>query len=506
MLIQSRFLYIYHDDYGYASLSYAIVIPSVSGYEYSIPQLVEFLNEHYNIWGGRIAFYGIEILSLRWGFWPYRIIHSIALTLILVATYSFLSHFYRGSRARWLIAFSLCCLYGLIDLKLHRNGTYWPSAAATYVWPFLTLFVAASLHMTMIEDGRLGWRVPVLGVAYLLTGLSQEQIGLIAITFVSGLILINLWQKKGRQTLSIHLFALTCLLAGFAVLVFAPGNQARLNHAIYDSFAALSLIEKVKLNATAIAEINLGQHNQLLLLSWALLCAAVIWMAYSSGKKPRRVYFTTFVLCAFFSFTLPIAAIPFFSEFTSWIYGPLYGPSLDNWSLIFWTVFLGAAFLAILLFCLDKGLHALLALFIGGLLSQFVMLTSPTLTVRSSLIFLFTLFPVLAAMLTDSALKFRRQPLVKLTLLTMFIIASLNTVDLIAGYSGNSPVMESNDQILRQARLSIDEGSTIEEIELSKLPDDRFAGEMPYTQGYDYIDGWIKQYYDIPPDVELIWR
>ena len=124
LLAQNRYVFLYHDDYGYASLSYAVNIHFASGSAVNPALLIQYLTDHYNRWGGGILPLGIEILVLRWGVWPFRILQSILLTLILVAVYTILSRYYRREISRWLIAFTLCCCYGLIDVKLHRNGAY----------------------------------------------------------------------------------------------------------------------------------------------------------------------------------------------------------------------------------------------------------------------------------------------------------------------------------------------------------------------------------------------
>ena len=41
---------------------------------------------------------------------------------------------------------------------------------------------------------------------------------------------------------------------------------------------------------------------------------------------------------------------------------------------------------------------------------------------------------------------------------------------------------------------------------LKKLPDERYANAMPYTPGTDYIEVFMKQYYDIPMEVPLVFK
>jgi hypothetical protein len=227
-----------------------------------------------------------------------------------------------------------------------------------------------------------------------------------------------------------------------------------------------------------------------------------MWEFYRSGKRPSQLYLITLILCAFFGILLTVALLPTSSALESWFYLP----HLTIGFILFWGTFLCAVSLAVTLFCLEKHLYALLALYAGGLLSQAVMALSPTLNIRTSLVFLFTLFPVLAAMLAEAIPEMRGQMLIKLALLTIFMAASINTAFILHGYAANSAALTSNDLILRLATKAIHHGAAIQEIKLHKLRNDLYAGEMPYTPGYGYINWWIKRYYDLPLNIDLVWK
>ena len=44
------------------------------------------------------------------------------------------------------------------------------------------------------------------------------------------------------------------------------------------------------------------------------------------------------------------------------------------------------------------------------------------------------------------------------------------------------------------------------EIVLYKLINDKFANIMQYREGYDYMIYWICKYYEIPENINFIWR
>lgn len=67
------------------------------------------------------------------------------------------------------------------------------------------------------------------------------------------------------------------------------------------------------------------------------------------------------------------------------------------------------------------------------------------------------------------------------------------------GYFENYTTIVENDNILS----SYKNGNYII---LKKLPQKQYANDMPYDQGKEYIEMFMKQYYDIPKDVLFIFR
>jgi hypothetical protein len=502
MLVQNRFVYLYHDDYGYLSLSYAANIQSVHGHVFTLRQLLQFLSEHYFHWGGGILVIAVLDLTSKSSLWVFRILQSVILTMTLVAIYSIVRRYYPRQISRWLIAFSLCCCYGLIGVQLHRDGTYWPTASVTYIWPLLALFAAVSIHLKAEEGKPNGWLAALVGVLYLIAGAAQLQIGLVAIVTASGISLAHALTKQNRCVRFVDGIAFFTVLAGFAFLALAPGNLARLNDPVYALFREMTLLDRLRLSIPVISRINLGQPNQALILLWTWSSAAVLWKMLQTARPTSWLYRLLFILCASFGILLTASLLPPLDKFSAWLYPPV----LTIEPLIFWGAFLFAVSLAVVLFCLEKRLYPLLALFAGGGLSQVVMVFSPTWNYRSSLILLFTLFPVLAAMLAEVASEVRSQMIVKLALALLLAVAAGNSLLILRGYAANSPVLEANDRILSQAAQAIHHGATIGQITLQRLPDDQFAGEMPYTPDYEYINWWFKEYYDLPLDIDLVWK
>ena len=88
VFIQHQFIWLHHDDYAYASLSY-VDIGNV-GNQFSLGKLFEFLFVHYMKWGGRILCFFVECSLLRFGLPVYRFVQSFVLVFIFYFIYKLL--------------------------------------------------------------------------------------------------------------------------------------------------------------------------------------------------------------------------------------------------------------------------------------------------------------------------------------------------------------------------------------------------------------------------------
>lgn len=496
------YVYLYHDDYGYASLSYSTLIPSVSGTSYTAEQLFDFLRQHYTSWGGRVLFYGIEIIILKWGLALFRVTQACVITAILFTVYLLLLRNGVKGNAKSLAAITLCCWYGLLPIEIHNNGTYWFSASVGYIWPFLFVFLALLLHLSLCDKEVLDWRTIVVGLLYFIAGFSQEQIGVLGIVLVGGITCLHLMQNRNRNVLLLDVFALLFLVAGFLLLILAPGNYERLNNPIYATFRSMGIIEKISANLPGLLNANCGRHNLPLLFIWSILCSAVTWHDHRGTTTKHMVYRLVYIVCLFFSFMLAALLFPGLpKEFEKLFQFDLL------FTRLFWILFLFISSLATLLFAMRKGYYHLMLLFVGGVFSQLSMLTAPSINFRSALIFLIPLFALMTCMFLVLATVSDRKIISIVAITAVCSAAGYNAFTIVQGYRGNSHVMETNHRFLRNASNMIKASPELRyTIQLPQIPNSIYAGSMPYTPGSDYINWWIKEYYDIPSQVELVWR
>lgn len=110
-------------------------------------------------------------------------------------------------------------------------------------------------------------------------------------------------------------------------------------------------------------------------------------------------------------------------------------------------------------------------------------------------------FPIITAPALNIFLK--RLPRKRLSALCLLGITGYglsNYITIWEGYRANYDTIVAND-----ATLSAYKPGNMNVV-LKKLPDERYANAMPYTPGTEYIVFFMKQYYDIPMDVPLIFK
>ena len=139
VLFQHQFLHLYHDDYGYASLSYAYTLEGANGHSNNLAQILQFLIGHYNVWGGRILFFFIECILLNLSLPLFRIVQSIIITLIFYFIYKITYNIIKKHKTK--IALLSCACYGLIQFQTFKSGIFWVTASVLYVFPVLFMFL-----------------------------------------------------------------------------------------------------------------------------------------------------------------------------------------------------------------------------------------------------------------------------------------------------------------------------------------------------------------------------
>ena len=508
MLLQHACIHLYHDDYGYATLSYlGDFNEEIRGYQFNFNQMLTFLKAHYLTWGGRVIPIFTLAAMLRWDFWVFRIMQSIVLTAILYFSMRMVTGKDVPDTKKILVSLILMCLFGTIPIQMHKDGTYWATASLIFVWPFLGLFFAGFLLQEHNERLQNKWFLVLLVFLFLMIGMTQEQFVIVVFFMLFGFLVAHLIQEK-RVLIKADLLCLLAFSVGATVLFLAPGNFVRANNAIYAAFYNLSVPERINRNIPALLRIVFVKQNYPIFIIF--LVTNILYLMPFVVKE-QRMRTPSIVLAAaqiifllplltFFTASLVHGSLPLLNHIMVWLTQELFR------SLFFWLLLILVMSIPVCLYCFQQRSLPILGIYLGGVLSQFTILFLPSENYRMALIFVFSIFPVLAGMLAHAVEAIQPIALKKIILGLLLAGAVMNTGNILFGYQRNDPIHRLNQQILISAQHNISRGQEVGTINLQKLENDLYTGAMPAMQGYEYINKWIKKYYQIPMEIELHWE
>lgn len=480
LYLQHRYMYMYFDDYGYASLTYGNDQYYNNGV-LTIPNLFRYLLWHYMNWGGRIVCFFFEICLLNLGVNAARIVQAVLIAGSIVCSALLLKP---KAKKQYLVAvFLLLACYFSWSLEIYRDGIFWFSASISYVWPICPFFVAILLQRRYFEKGQL--RNAILGALFFfLAAFSQEQVAVMVIVY-NLLVCIYCFLVQKKRAASNFVFLIFAVLGG-GIEILAPGNFTRAVDPRYAEFQALSLPEKILQNIPEVININIGTNNLKLSVLVVLVSAWVFWQ-----HGARRTAKAAKILAAV-EILLAVGVIVGFYRLPS-------KSTLSVVLILAWIVVFCVE--AILDFLVDQNIY-LLGLWVGGIFSQGMMLVSPSISLRSSVPFLFVLDLITAYF----AIKYLGKDMILYAVTAMiFCISLMNAVAIYHGYHRNAETQEINDAIMRVNCVAIQQGAQVDEITLYRLQDDLYANSMAYQPGTDFIEYWLKYYYRIPQEVKVVW-
>lgn len=237
---QSKYIGFYHDDYGYAALSYGV---KGSYPEFSLYNLFLFIKDHYVNWGGRVLFFFFEVLSLQLDMQGFMFIQSIVVALMILFSYkTIITIVYRNdTKYNIFVLFLLIGMYLLFAKRSYQNALFWASASVLYVWPLCPLMIGFYLLTRCYISNDISlFRLVMMGITFFMAGFSQEQIALTSLSvpalfFVCTRKIIN-YNGRKKPLIIIQISS----LLGAACLLLAPGNFRRLGSGHDGGFHSLA--------------------------------------------------------------------------------------------------------------------------------------------------------------------------------------------------------------------------------------------------------------------------
>lgn len=489
LLFQHRALFMGHDDYGYASLSYIGYDGPWGMHHTNFWNIFQFLYAHYMTWGGRVLYFFFEIVLLRAGIRVYRVSQSIVILLIFYAMYRLLV---RERENPWLAAV-VCLCYGMIGLLVMRDTVFWITASVLYLWPLLPLLWFFVLYDPEKGKGRL----ILCGILIFMAAWSQEQNSVLAVAAAGIYMLVRTIRR--RRVILPDAMMIVAAFAGFLVLMLAPGQKARM--AMNADFYNLSLSEKLMQNVPEILTHTFEvQYWKFLTVIFLL---AVLYMTGKNVYAAKNHAAAAFhgAALALVLFVLAVTASESYSGI-SYFYMQYQGTDLEIPVLVltllgvFWMLFEAG-------WCFGQaGDWFGVSFLIGGILSEVCMVFSPVFPDRSTTAYNFVVLFMVAACFKDVYDHIGKR--IFMPLLAAFAVMSLwNFGWITAGYYRNRSANTYNDMVLREAYDRLEAGEDVHSVTLLKLPDSRFMTAQPYEEDHQYIQDYMRWYYDLPDDFEF---
>lgn len=493
IIIQHQYVFICFDDYGYASLSYGWT-ENTAGMDYSLKDIFQFLKWHYLYHGGRVLYFFFEIVMFKiGGIALIQIVQAVILIMISIISGKIVAAVIKCEE--WQ-SVSLCLvLYGTLCLRSVRDSVYWYTASVLYVWPLLPL-LGCIWFTILIRRKETRLRKCTAMLLTFMAAFSQEQMSVLITAWIVIHILFVCWeQRQENERIHIPTYLIQmgiCAVAGSAITILAPGNFVRAG--TENEYYSKNIVIRTVENVGKIVNCNIGYWN------WAfvLIMTIVFGTAAAMYLKNRKI----FVLACIFAGYYVLERI-----FPGRMQTPLllFGVAVRFvWALCFFGI--------LFVYYYKRRNYLLLSILLAGICSQAAMIVSPIIYTRCHTMMEFMLHLLLAeCVISIGNTNLIKQDKRKMTgyyfcagLLCLY--AFLNFCSIIGGYKRNNEINKMNHYKLAEIGERYKKGYEAEEVELYKLYDDRYATNMPYLEGYGYIEYWMKNYYELPYDVRFCWR
>ena len=219
LLLQHQSVFLQHDDYGYAVLSYVTERTGFQGQDWTLADLVAFVMAEYKVWTGRLASHFLHIYAQKIGLDFVRFVNSLAVAGVAFLSFLLARDPDASPAPKYLQALVPVLLFLAIPRHMLVDGFYWFTASAVHFWGTPFFLAAAWL-------ARSATRLPALSVLLFSFSASfSEPISLAAMGYVTMFAVLG----HGRNARAIVRAAIRSspIFVVAAVTLFSPGNLAR---------------------------------------------------------------------------------------------------------------------------------------------------------------------------------------------------------------------------------------------------------------------------------------
>jgi len=472
LLAQHQLVFPYHDDWGYAVLSYTTEQTGISGQMFTLADVISFVADEYKSWSGRVAAFFFQINLFKLGLDYVRVYQVSSILAILLFSLLIAAN----KRSNILLFVLPPLLYLAMPSYTLVGGVYWFSAAAGYMWGLPFLLCGA--YLIKRNDGLNLGSVLLLSVS----ALFHELIAVVSVSFVlTYMFLCHVSLKRSKELYRNATLSVPVLLFA-AVAILAPGNFRRKSVSSYQSE---NIGDIVLTNFQSMADFWLKSGIAFtLVLVASLVVLSLDEKSFRQSKWRVKVEYWYLVALALVLVLLV---------------------ALDQYLFIAPALFTVAFGFVLFRFCAGSSTGVVVfSLFVGSVASLVPLLFSPGVPGRALIPYYFLLFSpiVFSYSRVDNLQKF---VVAGLGVFVAVTIGLLNVFNIYDGYKRNYQVNVVNDSKLTALSFDIRNGlPATQSVILYKLPAPTFAETMPYER--PLIEKWIKKYYEIPSDVRFVWR
>lgn len=492
LVMQHRLIGMYFDDFGNASLSYGIDSSSIAGTDYTFKDLMNWAKFIYYNWGGRILYALIMIPMMKNSVFPFMLFQAVILLGIFIVMYKIVKRYCQFSHEPVVVA-GLILMYGLLSGTVVNWGLYWASASVLYLLPILPFLLCTEVYnkaeMNINQNNVMSGKYYIyLAVLIPLITLSQEQVGGGFLVWVIFRILFS-HIKEEKKYLKLDLFMLIWSLITFLIFFCAPGNWARLDS--NTEFAELSLLEKMQHNLpTLVYVLDESGFFYINILLW-LSGICMLWMLAKKKKNWAQL-------------VLLLGILPYGFRLFNIEMIRMFGQSIPDFGISQMTfiLFLFSMFFIMLMFFYERKHLDFMALMIAAVASVGCLLISPSMATRSCIPYIFVCM-IFVGIVGYTFWCENRNLVLRITCIVVVCLFAgksvVNLCKIYQGYEENYYAEKYNFEKLKNY------DGVDKTIGLLKYKNDIYRAPAPYDEGFEFCEYWMREYFDIPMDVEFVW-
>ncbi|WP_044914230.1 DUF6056 family protein [Butyrivibrio sp. WCE2006] len=485
LIMQHHFVGMYFDDFGNSSLSYGYDSSNISGTDYGIKDLLEWAVFIYHNWGGRIIYALMLIPLQKNGPHLFMAIQAVIIILTYIVALKLLKLYYKETNDV-IAAIVFVVGYGILKGDTLSNGYYWASASVLYVWPLLPFLSSIYFYERLVNKIKSGSKISfkdwwMFIVLFPLAVLSQEQLGggfFVWALFRAGIDFFAGSKWKGNIVIVVSSFAL------LAMMILAPGNFARMES--NTEYFEMSFWDKIVNSFNMLME--LLNHSDMLWFNVVLTIFGLGMMMLLYNKMNKVAWILEIVLI-----------IPCLLEKAGELLLNVH-ISTEMKNLLFF-VFQVVLCIGIVEFFVIFKMAEFIPIMMAAISSVYCLLIAPTFSLRQCIpyVFLSVIFINLLFQMFINKTTLMKIPFIWVMLLFL-LIGTLNMISTYRKYERNYYADSLNRSILRNYDGNSDT------IYLLEYDNEAGRGMMSCDEGFEFTDIWMKEYYDIPQDVEIVWK